>query len=902
MTARLATTALSLSLALLAMPALADPARAEAPPTAGPAADQADGAVRATLPNGLRVVVIRDRLAPVVTTEINYLVGASEAPKDFPGTAHALEHMMFRGSAGLDKDQLAAIGARLGGSYNADTTENVTQYFYTAPAEDLDVMLRIEALRMRGLALSPADWEKERGAIEQEVARDLSSPSYQYLSRLQSILFAGTPYAHDALGTRPSFDKTDTVLLRGFYDAWYAPNNAILVIAGDVDPAHAIDQVRAAFGDIPRRTLPERTPVHPGPVTAQTLNFPTDYPVGLITVAWRMPGLTSKDYAAAQILADVLSSQRGALYDLVPSGKALFAGFEFAPKADSGIGIALAAFPKGQNPTLLLADINAIIAAIRKNGVPPDLIEAARRKELAQLGFSANSISGLAENWSQALAVMGLNSPDELGAALKAVTVADVDRLARQILDPGQAITALLTPEDSGKPVAGKGFGGSESFATPPDHPVALPDWARTALSTLTLPPPVGLPSTFTYPNGLRLIVQPARVSHTVSVYGQVRQNADLEEPKGQEGIAAITEDLFSYGTRTLDRLAFQKALDDIAATESAGSGFSLSVLTPDFEQGMRLLADNELHPAFPDHAFQVVRMQTAQSYAGLLQTPDYLFGHAVKAAVSPPHDPTLRQPDPRRILGLGLSDVRAFYTATYRPDLTTIVVAGDITPERARDVVGRTFGAWARPAGPAPAVDLPPRPDSRGTQTTVPDHTSVQDTAILAESLGLTAAHPDHFALTVGNEILGDGFSSRLYRDLRVKTGYVYSVSSNFSWSRHRGGYSVSYGADPDKVTRARDAAIHDVGALQAQPVSIDELTLAKASLLRGLPLQRASLDSIAAEDLHLINLGLPLDTPDRAARAYYGMTATAVQAAFRTWIRPGDLAEIVKGPTPTR
>ena len=900
MTARLATTALSLSLALMAMPhAWADVPGAR--PVAAPATAVADTAVRATLPNGLRVVVVRDRLAPVVTTEVNYLVGSSEAPKGFPGTAHALEHMMFRGSAGLDKDQLSAIGARLGGSYNADTTENVTQYFYTAPAEDLDVMLRIEALRMRGLTLADADWEKERGAIEQEVARDLSSPSYQYLTRLQSILFAGTPYEHDALGTRPSFDKTDAALLRRFYDAWYAPNNAILVIAGDVDPDHAIERVKAIFGNIPSRTLPARTPVQPGPVTGQTLHFPTDYPVGLATVAWRMPGLRSKEYATAQILADVLTSQRGALYDLVPSGKALFAGFEFAPKANAGIGIAVAAYPRTQDPAPLLAEINGIIAAIRDKGVPPDLVEAARRKELAQLGFSANSISGLAETWSQALAVMGLHSPDALSTALKAVTVADVNRLARQILDPHQAVTALLTPEDSGHPVAGKGFGGSESFATPPDHPVALPDWAREALSTVNLPPPVGLPSVFTYPNGLRLIVHPAHVSHTVSVYGQIRQNANMQEPKDQDGIAAITENLFSYGTQTLDRLAFQKALDDIAATESAGPGFSVSVLTPDFEKATRLLADNELHPALPDRAFQVVRMQTAQSYAGLLTTPNYLFGRAIKAAVSPAGDPTLRQPDPRKIMALKAEDVRAFYAGAYRPDLTTIVVVGDVTPEQAHDVIGRTFGAWARPAGPPPTVDLPSRPDSRASRTQVPDRTSVQDTAVLAESLGLTAAHPDHFALAVGNEILGNGFSSRLYRDLRVRTGYVYSVSSSFSWSRHRGGYSISFGADPDKVGRARDAALHDLQTMQEHPVTDDELTLAKASLLRGLPLARASLDAIASLDLQLIELGLPLDTPDQAARAYYGMTAATVQTAFRTWVRPRDMAEIVKGPAPT-
>src|SRR5579875_1828325 len=186
--------------------------------------------LRATLPNGLRVVIVRNTLAPVVTTVMNYLVGSDEAPAGFPGMAHAQEHMMFRGSAGLSANQLADISAAMGGDFDADTQQTVTQYFFTVPAEDLDVALHIEAIRMSGVLDSQKLWDQERGAIEQEVAQDMSNPQYVFYTKLLAAMFAGTPLAHDALGTRPSFNKTTGAMLKQFYDSWYAPNNAILVI------------------------------------------------------------------------------------------------------------------------------------------------------------------------------------------------------------------------------------------------------------------------------------------------------------------------------------------------------------------------------------------------------------------------------------------------------------------------------------------------------------------------------------------------------------------------------------------------------------------------------------------------------------------------------------------------
>jgi zinc protease len=212
---------------------------------ASPAAPgQPSGTVlRATLSNGLRVVIVHNRLAPVVATAVNYLVGSDEAPEGFPGTAHAQEHMMFRGSPDLSADQLANIGSAMGGNFNANTRESLTQYLYTVPSEDIDIALRIEASRMRDISDSQESWNKERDAIEQEVAQDLSSPFYQLYAQMRAKSFAGSFYAHDALGTKSSLDRTSAVMLNSFYDAWYAPNNAILVIVGNIDPRTTLARV-----------------------------------------------------------------------------------------------------------------------------------------------------------------------------------------------------------------------------------------------------------------------------------------------------------------------------------------------------------------------------------------------------------------------------------------------------------------------------------------------------------------------------------------------------------------------------------------------------------------------------------------------------------------------------------
>ncbi len=857
--------------------------------------------LKATLDNGLRVVIVRNDMAPVVTTELNYLVGSNEAPAGFPGTAHALEHMMFRGSEGLSVDQLADISEAMGGDFNADTRQMVTQYFFTVPSEDLDVALHIGAIRMKSILCTDSLWENERGAIEQEVAADLSNPQYVFYKKLLKAMFKGTPYAHDALGTRPSFDSTSAEMLKKFHDDWYAPNNAVLVIVGDVQPKEALEKVKTLFGGIPEKKLPARPAFNLTDVKPDTLNLKTDLPYGFAIISYRLPGTESNDYYASQILSDVLSNPRGELYSkLVPTGKALYAGFQSNSLPKSGLGFALAVFPKGGDAKSLIKDMNSIIKEKIKRGFSEDLVEAEKRHELSNAEFEKNSVSGLAMAWSEAVAVEGRQSPDEDLKELEKVSLADVNSVAKKYLDEHHAIVTILTPQSSGKPISRKSFGGQESFAPKNPKPVELPVWAKSALERLNVPSSVVNPMVYKLSNGIKLIVQKETVSNTVSVYGSIKNNSDLETPKGKDGASSILDQLFEYGSKTLDRVAFQKALDDIGADESAGTGFRLNVLANHFDKGMQLLADNELNPGLPGHAFTILQRQTAATVAGELKSPDYLTGKALRAGLYPPDDPVQRETTPATVKSLTLQDVKDYYSHVYRPDLCTIVIIGNIDPDEAKHVTEKYFGSW-KASGEKPATEFNPVPLNKPSIASVPDKSRVQDKVILSQTLNILRANPDYYALELGNHILGGSFyATRLYKDLRENSGLVYYVSSSFSIGKKRSTYTVRYGCDPPNVVKARSVIERDLKQMQDSLVTARELRQAQAMLLREIPLSESSLGSIARGLLSRSGEDLPLNEPTLAANKYLKLTPEDVKSAFEKWLRPSSFVQVSEGPEP--
>ena len=244
------------------------------------------------------------------------------------------------------------------------------------------------------------------------------------------------------------------------------------------------------------------------------------------------------------------------------------------------------------------------------------------------------------------------------------------------------------------------------------------------------------------------------------------------------------------------------------------------------------------------------------------MRTPSYLARRALRSGLFPKTDPSLREATRETLASLSRGDVRSYYEKVFRPDLTTIVVIGQITPGQARTTIEKYFGGWKA---------VGPRFD------------------------------PDYYPLQVGTNVLAGAFyATRLYRHLREEAGLVYFVGARFNAERTRSVFSVNFACEPENVSKARAMVVRDLEAMRTQLVSPSELRQAKNILLRRIALSESSMDSIAATLSQLSTQGLPLDEPVRAAKRYLEITAPEVRDSFFKWIRPADIVQVTEGPPP--
>ena len=855
-------------------------------------------AVRATLANGMRVVLLPNKLAPVATTVLTYGVGSDD--DTMPGIAHAAEHMMFRGTADVSATQFAEMAARAGAQYDAETTNIATTYYFKIPSAYTGVALRLEADRMNGAVERESDWQTERSAIEQEVRSHQSVPGAALSAKVRRAFFGDVPYAHDGVGTIESFDKMHASDIAAFYKAWYHPNNATLVIAGDIDPAATLAEIHRDFDAIPSAPLPEHKAYTIKPLTARTLSDTVaEIPVPVASVVYRFPDLNSPDYAAGAVLSTVLSSGRGALADLAAQGKVLGTFALSSAYRDIGVIIVAGAGLPSASPDTVRGDISAALSQYRRSGVPADLVQVAKARLLSQQDYRQASISGLAFSWSNSLALNG-QPPDAGYSDVEKVTVADVDRVLRTYMDPKDELDVLMVPK-AGASVARTDSGSTaENVQYSPDKEEPLPSWASSYFNApLRIPQTDFAVRTFHLKNGLTLTVRRESFSPTVVLMGYIENSPELFEPRGKDGVSQVAEALLPWGTTTYGRTQYQAQADAIAANIGLGTTFKATVQAKNFDRAVQLLADGMLHPAFPQQAFSVVQNNTARSLAAMEHQSDTIAEIAQTDALYPPGDPRRRRPTANTVGSITLADVKRWYRFAYRPDLTTIAIVGDVSPQQARQSIAHYFGAWRAANEKTPSFEYPRLKSHAGKSVTVSSATNTHSEVTLTQIINVHSGQLDAIALELANTMLSDeGTGSLLFRDLRTQHGYVYSADSSLDIGENTSTFSIDFASDAKNVSRAQAAAISEIRRLQDHAVPDIELQRAKALLLAERVLPLDSYSGIAGDILSNAKNGLTIAQED----AYWGkllrITPAQVRAAVKRWIHVDRFSRVIVAP----
>ena len=410
---------------------------------------------KATLENGLRVIVMEDHSAPLVAVQVWYHVGSKNEVVGKRGLAHMFEHLMFKGTARTAPEEFTRRIDEVGGEDNAFTSEDVTVYHERMPAEHLELALWLEADRMRGLKVTEAALATEREVVKEEKRLRLENdPIGRTLEAFRALAWTKHPYAWTPAGTIEDLDSLTVADAKAFYDRWYQPNNAVLVICGDVDTKEAMSKVKKYFGPVPAGPAPARD-IAPEPVQtelrAKTLTLPTQLPV--LVGGYKIPARAHADTPALEVLSVILSAgQSSRLYaELVQDrGLAVFAGGGTDASEDPGLFMVYAAFLPDVSPKKLEAALLEQIDAVAAKGVDAREMQKAKNQLTAGYVFSLDTADGKADALGDAELLEGSYERFLEGAArYEKVTAEDVQRVAKTWLTRSTLTLVTLMPEDS---------------------------------------------------------------------------------------------------------------------------------------------------------------------------------------------------------------------------------------------------------------------------------------------------------------------------------------------------------------------------------------------------------------------------------------------------------------------
>ncbi|MGB6985503.1 MAG: pitrilysin family protein [Candidatus Aquilonibacter sp.] len=857
------------------------------------------GIYTTTLKNGLRVVVVEDRAAPVVQTAVWYHFGSLDETAGKTGLAHATEHMMFRGTPTLSSGGLDDIVARLGAQMNGQTTYDYTEFYFTMPADKIDVALAIEADRMQHAAMRQSDWNVERLAVLNELDGDEGSPFFNLLERVRAAAFPGQPNGRTPIGYIPDVEHATAADIAKYYHEWYAPNNATLVVAGDVDHDVVFAKAERDFGAILRKTLPKRTEVHPTAV-AHTVTVTSDlpFPFAVVDLAYAVPGDTEPGEPAIDALGSLIENQLSPFYEaLVESNIALEVQTDEDTQLKGGLLHVYIIVSPGHTADEAIRVFQDTMTRTLASGFDPDLVEAAKRLTIAERLYDADSVDGVAGLAGYTYGIVGERVSDE-DNRLAALDAQSMLAVAKKYLSQPTVIGRL----DPNAQPARRNSDKTDAAITDdfskrvPNGPIVEPAALKAAVRAPTTARSSLDPTSFTLSNGIRVLVQQKQDRQTFVLAGRIEGSAAFAAP-GKEGIGDLASTLANYGSAQYPFKERRKAIDMMGAEVDNGEGFSARGLSRDFPKIVAILADGQMHPTFAEPWYSLERDQLANSLQSTATISGVMIDRAFLRLLAAPNDPSLRNASQETVNGITQPDLLSYTQTYWRPDLTTIAVVGDVTPDQVRSVLESAFSGWTA-HGPKPDASAMAFPAAHSGRDYI--GTDANQVYIRMGQPAVGRNNPDYDTLLVLNQILGAGgaFESRLWQELRQKRGLVYSVASSVDASRDRGDFKIEMNASPSRVLAAVNLVRTELVTLQTHPVTQTELNDAKLRLVSDALLDEASADGEAQQLLDIGTNGLPLDYYRTLNDRFANISAADVQRVAQKYLDPTALVEIYSGP----
>jgi zinc protease len=873
-----------------------------------------------TLDNGMAVVTLEDFSCPIVAVQVWYHVGSKNEAPGRQGFAHMFEHMMFRGTDRLGETAHFDNIRRVGGNCNAYTAFDNTTYIQQVPSNQLEMVLWLESERMAFLRIDQKGFDTERRVVEEELRQGHNRPYGRVPERLLADIYGSACYGWTPGGQIAHLRDSSVEDLAAFWDRYYVPGNATLVIVGAVRHADAQALARKYFEWLPRCPRVEQPTVKPADqLKPRTIRLKEDKgPLPVVGAVYRTVPESHPDALPLEILMGVLGGgESSRLYlDVVKERKiaqmALAGAFGFEKDGIAGAGGLL--LPFGKKKELL----DAIKTHIRRLTEEPitsaelaKMKNQLRREEIDGALTAANKARLLGQ---YAVLFGDAERINRRLAEIDAVTIEDVQRVARAYLTSARRITVSIEPSATGFLGSLLSKDDAEAQKDLPDakenrvvartgpkaraaRPAGFPD-KPPAAAPLGDPPEI--PSTGkTLDNRLKVVVVPNHEVPLVTLVLAMRSGA-WSEPS--PGVALAAMQMLTKGTKNRSARELAEALES-NAIRLAGSAsldaaqVTASAMLPQLDLAAELLREVAEHPTFQKDEFEILQKQTRMGLLVASRTPEYLADREFRRRLFGLHPYSRTETGELEDLDrLTLDDLREWWSTNLRPDNCVLYIAGDITPSDAFELAETHFADWrvhTPYAPPSPA----PIPEPGSTRIYLVDRPGSVQSQIRVGHLSITREDPMYIPSRVLANIFGGGFNSRLNRAIRVDKGLTYGARGGFTALRFAGEFKISTFTRTPKTADTLRTILAEIEKIRSAPPDEDELADTRTYLTGAFAGDRETPEATVA-DLWMIELQkLPGDYFRRYLAGVASTGRQDVLAAAKKLIDPAALTIVVVG-----